>query len=59
MNIWKMEDIKGFILDGKHICPACINDEEMGDVATMQIFSRKQLEDSGRAIYCDRCGARL
>lgn len=59
MGVWEMENIKGFMFDGKYICPACIDDEEIDDVATMQIVTRDELEKKDRTIYCDRCEARL
>lgn len=59
MSVWEMENIKGFMFDGKYICPACIDDEEMGEVETMQIVTRDELGKKDYAIYCYRCKARL
>lgn len=59
MTAWEMENIKGFYFDGKPVCPACIADDEMGVVATLQIITPEELKKKDHPIYCDRCKARL
>jgi len=59
MNVWEMENIKGYVLDGNYVCPACIRNDEIAEVETMEIITKGDLEKSDRAVYCDRCKARL
>ena len=59
MTAWALENIKGFLFDGKCVCSACIQDERVDDMKTMQLVTRDELQKMEKRLYCDRCGAGL
>ena len=54
MALIKNDDVIGYIVGEKHVCPECATQEEQRDVTLDNILTENDHEIEGR-YFCDRC----
>jgi len=52
----KDEVIKGYVVDGETICPACMEEEELEEMTKEDVLTEDELKEES---FCARCKQRL
>ena len=52
----KDEEIRGYVVDGETICPACMEEEELEEMTKENVLTEDDLEEE---TVCARCKQRL
>jgi hypothetical protein len=52
----KDEEIRGYVVDGETICPACMEEEELEEMTKGDVLTENDLEEES---FCPRCKQRL
>lgn len=52
----KDEEIRGYVVDGETICPACMEEEELEEMTKENVLTEDDLEEE---TFCARCKQRL
>ena len=52
----KDEKIRGYVVDGETICPACTEEEELEEVTKENVLVEDNLKEE---TFCARCKQRL
>lgn len=59
MSMIDNEDVRGYRIGQEIVCPECITEEESDKIKEKDVITTKEIEDSDKEWFCDRCGIRL
>jgi len=57
VGIYEEEDIKGYFVGEKVVCPECLTDNEEVEAKEEDLILQEKLEE--KAYFCDRCKKKL
>jgi hypothetical protein len=53
------DEIAGFLVNGKIVCPECVTEDDLNNLKEDEIITWKSIEDEEDPLFCDRGGERL